>query len=175
VRVFRRELTEAKDMHIRDCQQADLPALIDLTIEAFRPLFEVDLPDLLDPVVFAHDHGGWKDDYRREVPSLFAPDANRFITLAEDAEGSGLPLGYVGWQVTLDGSDRLKMVAVHPKARRQTVGSALCQAALARLKERGVSVVHIATGGDAFHAPARRLYESLGFTGYPVMDYTRAI
>jgi hypothetical protein len=36
-------------MHIRNFEPADLPALIDLTIAAFRPLFEADLPAVLDP------------------------------------------------------------------------------------------------------------------------------
>ena len=162
-------------MDIRDCRQADLPALVDLTIEAFRPLFEVDLPALLDPAVFAHDHGRWMDDYRAEVPTLQDHAANRFIVLAEETAGDGRPRGYVGWQVNADGSGRLQMVAVHPDARRRGVGTALCRAALDRLRQRGVTVVHVGTGGDPFHASARRLYESLGFTGYPVMDYTRAI
>ena len=162
-------------MHIRDSQPADLPALIDLTIEAFRPLFEVDLPTLLDPVVFANDHGTWMDDYRREVPTLSDPGSDRFIVLAEESTGARRPLGYVGWQVNPDGSGRLQMVAVHPDARRRGVGSAVCRAALDRLRQRGVSVVHVGTGGDTFHGPARRLYESLGFTGYPVVDYTRSL
>lgn len=162
-------------MHIRDFQPDDLPALIDLTIEAFRPLFEIDLPALLDPAVFAHDHRTWADDYRREVPTLHDPEANRFIVLAEETDGDGSPLGYVGWQVNPDGSGRLQMVAVHPDARRRGVGTAVCRAALDRLTQRGVTVVHVGTGGDPFHASARRLYESLGFYGYPVMDYTRAL
>ena len=161
-------------MHIRDGRHTDLPALTDLTIAAFAPLFESDLPRLLDPLVYAHDHGDWKARYRTQVPALLDPDARRFVTLAEEAEG-GNPLGYVGWEISADGSGRLQLVAVHPHARRRGVGSAVCRAALAQLKQRGVSVVHIGTGGDAFHAPARRLYESLGFTGYPVVDYTRAI
>jgi ribosomal protein S18 acetylase RimI-like enzyme len=165
-------LLEADNMHIRNFEPADLPALIDLTIEAFRPLFEMDLPAVLDPRVFAHDHGQWEDGYRREVPGLHDPDADRFITVAE---GDGRLLGYVGWQVHPDGSGRLQMVAVHPDVRRRGVGSAVCRAALAYLKDHGVTVVHVGTGGDAFHAPARRLYESLGFSGYPVVDYTRAI
>lgn len=162
-------------MHIRDFQPDDLPALIDLTIEAFRPLFEIDLPALLDPAVFAHDHRTWADDYRREVPTLHDPEANRFIVLAEETDGDGSPLGYVGWQVNPDGSGRLQMVAVHPDARRRGVGTAVCRAALDRLTQRGVTVVHVGTGGDPFHASARRLYESLGFYGYPVLDYTRAL
>jgi ribosomal protein S18 acetylase RimI-like enzyme len=162
-------------MHIRDARNADLPALVDLTIASFRPLFEQHLPRRLDPVVYAHDHSRWEESYRNEVPALLEPDASRFVTLAEDAENDGRPLGYVGWHIASDGSGRLQLVAVHPRARRMGVGSAVCRVALESLEQRGVSVVHIGTGGDAFHAPARRLYESLGFTGYPVVDYTRAL
>lgn len=162
-------------MHVRGARHTDLPALVELTIAAFRPLFETDLPVLLDPLVYAHDHGNWEDGYRKDVPSLHDPLANRFVTLAEDAEDSDRLLGYVGWRISPDGSGRLEMVAVHPRARRNGVGSAVCRVALANLKQLGVAVVHIGTGGDAFHAPARRLYESLGFSGYPVVDYTRAI
>jgi hypothetical protein len=88
---------EAEYMLLRECRQSDLPALIDLTIEAFRPFFEGDLPEVLDPRVFAHDHGNWKEKYRAEVPALHDANSNRFIILAEDSER---PLGYVGWQVT---------------------------------------------------------------------------
>ena len=67
---------EADNMHIRSFEPADVPALIDLTIAAFQPLFEADLPAVLDPRVFAHDHGRWEDGYRREVPRLQDPDNN---------------------------------------------------------------------------------------------------
>lgn len=158
-------------MLIRDCAPSDLPALTDLTIEVFRPLFTTALP-AARPTVTAHDHGRWKDDYRAEVPALLAPDEDRFITLAED---DGRPLGYVGWNVTGGTSGRLELVAVHPDARRRGIARALCDEVVDRLRERGVRVVHIGTGGDAFHAPARALYESLGFVAYPTVDYARAL
>lgn len=159
-------------MHLRECHQSDLSTLIDLTIETFRPLFEQDLPGLMSPAVFDHDHGEWQADYRKEVPSLHDPGHDRFITLAEEDEQI---LGYVGWNVTNGDSGRLGMVAVHPEARRRGVATALCRDVLERLRARGVTVVHIGTGGDPFHAPARELYESLGFTGVPVVDYTKAL
>ena len=85
-------------------------------------------------------------------------------------------MGYVGWDITNGGtSGRLQMVAVHPDARRQGVARALCTEVIGELRRRGVVVVHIGTGGDAFHAPARALYESLGFTAYPTVDYARAL
>nr|WP_277927281.1 GNAT family N-acetyltransferase [Curtobacterium sp. DN_7.5] len=163
--------TRRNPMLIRDCTPADLPALTDLTIEVFRPLFTESLPTAR-PAVTAHDHGRWEDDYRAEVPALLAPAEDRFITLAE---GDGLLLGYVGWTVTGGTSGRLEMVAVHPGARRRGVGRALCTSVVDRLRARGVRVVHIGTGGDAFHASARALYESLGFVGYPTVDYARAL
>ena len=159
-------------MRIRDFHDADLPQLIDLTIETFRPLFERHLPAVVSPEVLAHDHGDWENDYRHEVPTLHDPEHDRFVILAEEA---GRILGYVGWHIAADGSGRLEMVAVHPVARRRGIGNALCREALDRLRGRGASVVHIGTGGDAFHASARRLYESLGFSGFPVMDYSKAL
>ncbi len=159
-------------MHLRTCTSADIPALTELTIDTFRELFTVALPDIR-PEVTAHDHGRWEDDYRVEVPSLFAPAEDRHITLAEQ---EGRIVGYVGWDITNDGtSGRLQMVAVHPDARRQGVARALCTEVISELRRRGVVVVHIGTGGDAFHAPARALYESLGFIPYPTVDYARAL
>lgn len=159
-------------MNIRDFQDSDLPGLVALTIETFRPLFEQHLPDQLSRQVFEHDHGDWEGDYRNEVPTLHDPGNDRFITLAEE---EAQLLGYVGWNITDGDSGRWEMVAVHPDAQRRGVGTALCREVAERLRRRGVTVVHIGTGGDAFHAPARRLYESLGFTGYPVVDYSKAL
>jgi ribosomal protein S18 acetylase RimI-like enzyme len=158
-------------MHIRDCTPSDIPALVELTIATFRPLLTGTLVDLR-PEVTEHDHGRWEDDYRAEVPAMFAPDQDRFITLAEH---EGQVLGYVGWSTTNNSSGRLEMVAVHPDARRRGVARALCTAAIAQLQQRGIAVVHIGTGGDDFHAPARALYESLGFIPYPTVDYARAL
>ena len=158
-------------MHIRDCTSLDLPALTALTIETFRPLLAGSLVQLRAEVT-AHDHGHWEDDYRQEVPSLLAPDEGRFITLAEE---HGEPLGYVGWNTTGATSGRLEMVTVHPDARRRGVARALCSAALTRLEKICVAVVQIGPGCDELHAPARALYEFLGFIQYPTIDYARML
>lgn len=84
-------------MRIRNAQPSDVPALTNLTIDAFRPLFEEHLPLEIGRTVFTHDHGHWQDDYRRQIPGLLEPDKDRFVTLAED--GTGI-LGYVGWNIT---------------------------------------------------------------------------
>ena len=159
-------------MDIREFQASDLPALVDLTIEAFRPLFERYWPDLMVPEVFAHDHADWEATYRREVPTLHKPHEHRFVTVAEE---QGRVLGYIGWHVANGDSGRLQMVAVHPDFQGRGVGTALCHAVLDLMRTQGVVVAHIGTGGDDFHSRARRLYESLGFRAMPVVDYTKAL
>lgn len=159
-------------MRIRAAGPSDLDGLTTLTIEAFRPLFEEYWPTSLGPVVFEHDHGRWQDNYRAEVPALLDPDHDKFVTLAESDDGT--LLGYVGWQVTGD-SGRLELVAVAPQWQRHGVGRSICLQVLEQMRTRAVTVVHVGTGGDEFHEPARALYESLGFSGLPVVDYTQAL
>lgn len=159
-------------MLIRDYQESDLPVLVDLTIDAFRPLFEHDLPAIWGREVVAHDHPHWEDDYRRQVPSLHDPAAGKIITIAEENEDI---LGYVGWDVSRGTSGQLEMVTVRESARGRGVARALCEHVLDRMRTHNITVVHIGTGGDPFHAPARALYESLGFRGWPTCDYARVL
>jgi ribosomal protein S18 acetylase RimI-like enzyme len=55
--------------------------------------------------------------------------------------------------------------------RRLGIGATLCRRALSEMSARAVEVVAIGTGGDAFHAPARALYSSLGFMEFPVAAF----
>ncbi|MDX3132208.1 hypothetical protein PV367_20965, partial [Streptomyces europaeiscabiei] len=52
---------------------------------------------------------------------------------------------------------------------------ALCEHAFADLRGRGTRLVEIGTGGDAFHAPARALYESLGRVPFPAAHHYRQL
>ena len=126
------------------------------------------------PLVFAHDHGDWEGSYRKEVPTFHDPGQRSVHHPRRGGEAAS--------SATWDGTSPKGTQAgcrwspSTPAARRRGVGTALCLDVVERLRKAGVwTVVHIGTGGDAFHAPARRLYESLGFTGYPVVDYTKAL
>ncbi|MGH3448799.1 MAG: GNAT family N-acetyltransferase, partial [Nocardioidaceae bacterium] len=84
-------------------------------------MFDRDWPTLLDPAVFAHDHGEWETNYHQEVAGLHDPEHDRFVTLAEE---DGRILGFVGWNVTNADSGRLDLVAVDSPARCRGVGHA---------------------------------------------------
>lgn len=53
--------------------------------------------------------------------------------------------------------------AVHPDHAGKGIGTSLYEHALARMREVGLRVATVATGGDPSHAPARRAYVKAGF------------
>ncbi len=55
------------------------------------------------------------------------------------------------------------------------LGRTLCERAIEATGDDCVEVVQIGAGGDDFHASARHLYESLGFSHIPVAVYLRNV
>ncbi|WP_375203920.1 GNAT family N-acetyltransferase [Hyphococcus sp.] len=53
--------------------------------------------------------------------------------------------------------------AVDPDCQGEGLGEKLYAFALRRMKEAGMKVATVGTGGDEAHAPARRAYEKAGF------------
>ncbi len=43
------------------------------------------------------------------------------------------------------------------------------------LRNQGLALINVGTGGDPGHAPARALYERVGFTGVPLVNYYMTI
>ncbi|GAA0928083.1 GNAT family N-acetyltransferase [Virgisporangium aurantiacum] len=164
-------------MLIRSFVPADLPRLVDLTIETFGPFYENSFRPLVGDVVFANQHGDWRGDYRTQVPELHDPAAHRYVAVAEiGAEIGAAIVGYVAW--TVDPARRnasLTHLAVDAGHRRRDAGRTLCEHAFARMRALGAEVVEIGTGGDPFHAPARALYERLGCVQLPVAVYYREL
>ncbi|MEV5180483.1 GNAT family N-acetyltransferase [Streptomyces werraensis] len=162
-------------MRIRAYTPQDLAALTDLTIETFRPFYEDSFRPLVGEAVFTNQHGDWRDDYRREVPRLHAPERHLYVAVAEADDGDGIA-GYVAWSVDPDRRNgAVSHLAVAARHRRHQVGTALCEHAFAHMRSLGAEVVEIGTGGDPFHAPARALYERLGCTPLPTAVYYREL
>lgn len=67
------------------------------------------------------------------------------------------------------------MVAVDPAHQRQGLGRALTDRAGECLRRAGMRLALVGTGGDAGHAPARRLYERAGYRLLPAAQYFKAL
>jgi ribosomal protein S18 acetylase RimI-like enzyme len=70
-----------------------------------------------------------------------------------------------------DSSGEVVLLAVHPEYQDRGIGTDLNTFALAKMKESGVKLAIVETGGDPSHAPARRSYEKAGYTGLPLVRY----
>lgn len=161
-------------MLIRAFVQDDLARLTELTIDTFRPFYEDSVGRLLDGLVLATLHPDWRDDYREQLPTLHDPARHKYIAVAETADG--VVVGHVAWRADPDRHHgEITLLAVDRAYRGDRTGTALCEHAFADLRERGAKLVEIGTGGDAFHTPARALYESLGCTPFPTVYYYRQL
>lgn len=119
-------------MRIRAFVEDDLTALIELTIEAFRPYHEDVFRPMVGEVVFTNQHGGWQDDYREQIPELHAPERHAYVAVAEDGDGIA---GYVAWSVDPDRKNgSVSHLAVSAAHRRNHVGTALCEHAFAQMR-----------------------------------------
>jgi GNAT superfamily N-acetyltransferase len=67
------------------------------------------------------------------------------------------------------------MVAVDPDFQGRGIGSALIEFALGWMKDAGMSIAMVETGGDPGHAPARYTYEKVGFELFPVARYFKKL
>lgn len=160
-------------MHVRPFAQSDLPRLIELTIETFRPFYEGYVLPLFGEELFQAHHGQWEQDYRDEVPTLNDPPAGRHVAVAEVDQTIA---GYVAWKIgERTDHGEIDLLAVSSSHRRQRAGRELCLHAIAQMKAVGVEVVEIGTGSDPFHAAARGLYESLGFTKVLIAGYLKKV
>ena len=83
-------------MLIRAFTRHDLAPLTELTIETFRPFYEDSFRPLVGEAVFANQHGNWRDDYRKQVAELHAPERHTYVAVAEAEDGIA---GYVAWSV----------------------------------------------------------------------------
>ncbi|MFJ4467717.1 GNAT family N-acetyltransferase [Streptomyces sp. NPDC089424] len=160
-------------MPIRAFVPDDLATLIGLTIETFRPFYEDSFRPLVGDVVFTGLHDDWRGDYRKQITELHAPERHAYVAVAESDEGI---VGYVAWSVEpTRGTGSVTHLAVAAGQRQHGLGTELCEHAFAQMRTLGARSVEIGTGGDAFHAPARALYESLGCTPFPVTYYYREL
>lgn len=81
-------------------------------------------------------------------------------------------MGFVAVKLHQDsGMGEIYMVAVDPDHQRKGIGSTLMGCAMDWMRESGMAVAMVETGADPGHAPARRVYERMGFKKLPVARF----
>lgn len=159
------------DLRIRDYCPADEEAVVELSLRAWAPVFE-SLEQVLGTEIFVRLHGDWRRYQASAVGDTLAADGTRVWV----AEGQAAVVGFVAAGLDDErGIGEIQMLAVDPDHQRRGVGTVLADCATDWLVSCGMEVAMVETGGDAAHAPARRLYERAGYTSVPVARYFKAL
>jgi len=67
------------------------------------------------------------------------------------------------------------MIAVDPAFQRRGIATALMDRSADQMRDRGLDIAVVETGGDPGHAPARAMYEASGYTPLPVVRYLKLL
>lgn len=161
---------------VRAFDDRDRDAVIALSIRAWAPVFASLEGVLGESGVFAQLHPDWRANQRRAVQATLGGEQTHVWVADSGPEGNTVVAGFVAVQLDRQaGIGEIQMLAVDPDFQRHGIGSLLTSFALDWIKDSGMTVVMVETGGDAGHAPARRTYEKAGFTPLPIVRYFKKI
>jgi ribosomal protein S18 acetylase RimI-like enzyme len=159
------------DIRIEPYALEHLQAVVRLSLRAWAPVFD-SMHNALGPEVFRELYPDWPVNQQKAVEDVCADESVRVWV----AIGADTPVAFVAVKLHSESSmGEIYMLAVDPDAQRRGVGAALTTFALNWMKEAGMSVAMVETGGDPGHAPARRTYEKAGFGLMPIARYFKKL
>jgi ribosomal protein S18 acetylase RimI-like enzyme len=158
-------------MQIEPYDPRQLDAVIRLSLRAWTPVFD-SIQKAMDFDVYREFYPDWRVSQQKAVEEVCA-DADTKVWVAID---SGSTVGFVAVKLHSQSSmGEIYTIAVDPDYQRRGIGAALTQFALDWMKDAGMSVAMVETGGDPGHAPARCTYEKLGFRLLPIARYFKKL
>jgi GNAT superfamily N-acetyltransferase len=157
-------------VEIRALTPADINAVVAFSLRAWAPVF-ASFAQVLGPQIYAKIYPDWLTSQAAEVAKVCA-SATTWVAVADDK-----PVGFVATVPDSEGpgTAEIEMLAVDPDHQRHGIAAALIDFAVEQLRDSGVSVVAVGTGGDPGHEAARRAYEKAGFLPLPLVRYYKAI
>lgn len=145
---------------IRAFAPADLPALQAIRAAAFAPVF-ASFRAIVGPGIAAAAFSRAEDEQAALLDRLCAPGSGHDVIVAESG---GEVMGFAAYTCNdARALGEIVLTAVHPDRSGRGFGTRLCEECLARMRQRGMKVATVGTGGDPSHAPARRAYAKAGF------------
>ena len=159
-------------MQIEPYKASQLDAVIRMSLRAWASVFD-SMQKIMNREVYQTFYpDNWRVSQQQAVENVCAAeDTNVWVAIENNSI-----VGFVA--VKLDSEDKMGeiyMIAVDPDAQGKGIGTALTEFALAWMKDAGMSIAMVETGGDPGHAPARRTYEKAGFELLPIARYFKKL
>jgi GNAT superfamily N-acetyltransferase len=158
-------------INIRPVLEQDRDPLIQMVWLAFEPIF-ASFKQMMGDDVYAVVYPDWKKAQREMIENFYNDEKwNSYV-----AELDGIVVGLVVYVLNVETKiGEVELLMVHPDYQRQGIAATLNEFALQKLKEGGMEVAVVGTGGDPSHAAARRSYERAGYTAFPQVWYHKKL
>jgi ribosomal protein S18 acetylase RimI-like enzyme len=146
----------------------DLDVITELSLLAWAPVF-ASFEKVLGSAIYRQIYPDWKKT-QAEVVRGICGDTDKYTTWVADVDGT--VAGFLTYELNDEKEEgEVTLLAVHPDVQNRGIGTELNLFALEKMRESGMKVAVVATGGDPGHAPARRAYEKAGYTPLPLVRY----
>jgi ribosomal protein S18 acetylase RimI-like enzyme len=155
-------------LKIRPFINNDHNDLINITLQAFEPIF-ISFEKILGPHIYPILYPDWRKSQTEGVEKI-SQDEKISLWVAEV---DGKVVGYIAYELYNDKTGEVQLLAVLPEYQNHGIGTQLNTFALQKMKEGGMKLAVVSTGGDESHVPARRSYEKAGYTALPLVKYYR--
>ena len=156
------------DLSIRPVCDADVETLVQLSLSAWDPIF-ASFEHILGTTIYRLIWPDWQASQRAGIETV-CRDREKFKVLVAEFEEK--VVGFLAYELNIqDKVGEVQLLAVQPAYQNRGIGTALNNFALDEMRESGMKMAKVETGGDSSHAPARRSYEKAGYTGLPLVRY----
>jgi ribosomal protein S18 acetylase RimI-like enzyme len=160
-------------IEIREFREGDLETVVEFSLRAWAPVF-ASVRDVLGDDIFLRLHPDWKANQAEAVRSSCTSDERDvFVAVANERR----PVGFVA--VALNAFHErmgvIDVIGVDPDYQRRGISLRLTEFATKHMRSCGMDIAVVETGGDPGHTPARRAYETAGFTLLPIARYFRLL
>jgi len=141
--------------------QADhLPRLQQIRQAAFAPIF-ASFRSILGDEIYEAAQAREDEAHADLLASLLLSSSDWEVY---EVEWEQQVIGFLALKLDQDTKvGQIGLNAVDPKHAGKGVGTAMYEFAVNRMKDAGMRVASVSTGGDPSHAPARRAYRKAGF------------
>ena len=158
---------------IRPFHESDLDAVVEFSLRAWEPVFE-SMHRVLGDTIFARvQNPHWRTVQAAAVHSSCTSE-DRDVFVAVDGQQ---PVGFVtiALNAVHERMGVIDMIAVDPAYQRRGIARRLMDRSVDHMRERGMDIAAVGTGCDPGHAPARALYEALGYTALSGVRYLKLL
>jgi GNAT superfamily N-acetyltransferase len=158
---------------VRAYEESDLEPIVDLSLRAWKPVFE-SMRTVLGDAIFARLHQpDWTTLQAQAVrTSCTGGDYEVFVAVTDER-----PVGFatVALDAFHEGMGVVDMIAVDPAYQRRGIARQLMNLCAEHMRANGMDIAAVGTGGGRGHAPARALYEALAYTPLPGVRYLKLL